>query len=181
MTSSHSSEVSLELANEKFQFSPTGLAIKGQPTFEEWELCGNQLKYVEKAVRWWIGDWLNYGERRWGQMYSQALDATDFAQGTLQNMKYVTGKIESSRRNEDVSFSHHLEVASLPPIEQDAWLDKAAKEKLPVRELRQQIKASRNGEPDYTFMVQNIINGLDTLAELYPPGVEVIKQHLENL
>jgi hypothetical protein len=53
-------------------------------------------------------------------MYSQALDATEMEYGTLANAKWVSGQFEFSRRRENLSWSHHLEVAKLGPDEQDS-------------------------------------------------------------
>ena len=50
-------------------------------------------------------------------MYSQALEATEYEEGTLRNDKFISGKFELSRRRENLSHSHHAEVASLEPEE----------------------------------------------------------------
>ena len=72
-----------------------------------------------------IGDWLVYGEHTYGEMYAQALDATGFSYGTLANQVYVAQRFDFSRRRENLSFSHHQEVAALPPEEADELLDRA--------------------------------------------------------
>lgn len=95
--------------------SATGLVLPEDLPYTEWERIGGTLKRMEKSVQWWIGDWLRFGERKYGQMYSQALDGTNFSYGSLANMKYVAEHVESSRRRENVPFSHHQEVASLSP------------------------------------------------------------------
>jgi len=41
-----------------------------------WEAYGKGLRRAEAAIHWIIGDWLNYGERAYGEMYAQALEAT---------------------------------------------------------------------------------------------------------
>ena len=104
----------LSLGN--FYFDKTGLVVTGSPTFEEWQNCGDFLKQAEKSVQFWIGDWLNYGENKYGETYSQALNDTDYELKTLQQTKWVSGKIETSRRREHLSFSHHVEVASFLSI-----------------------------------------------------------------
>jgi hypothetical protein len=65
-------------------------------------------------------------------------------------MKNVARSVHFSRRRENLSFSHHQEVASLTPIEQTEWLDKAEDECLTAPQLRSQIriaKAGRDGHP----------------------------------
>ena len=48
------------------------------------------------------GDWLNYGERRYGEMYAQAVGDTGYENKTLQNAKYVAGVYELSLRSDNL-------------------------------------------------------------------------------
>lgn len=171
--------------NEQFNFSNSGLIIEGQPTFEQWHEAGKWLKYVEGAIQWWIGDWLNYGETRWGEMYTQALEETDYAKGTLRNQKYIADKIPPSRRNDKLHYSHHIEVASLEPEQQIEMLDLAEQECLTARQLRQKVKALKmqNGNNDideYRRLVNQCINIIDVLNENYKAGIIEIRMYLEN-
>jgi hypothetical protein len=62
------------------------------------------------AVHFWIGDWLNYGEQKWGEMYTQALDATEFDYGTLRDDKWISSKIQLSDRSDNLAkalLRHH--------------------------------------------------------------------------
>lgn len=131
----------LSLGN--FYFDKTGLTVTGSPTFEEWQNCGDFLRQAEKSVQFWIGDWLNYGEKKYGETYSQALEITDYEYDTLRKTKYVSNQIEIGRRRPNLSFSHHQEVAPLSPYEQDKWLDRAENEGLTRNELRQEIRGSK--------------------------------------
>ena len=107
------------------QVTATSLLLPEALPYEQWEEIGRKLHFIEGAVQWWLGDWLRYGERTYGEMYSQALDATDKSYQTLANAVWVAEKFGFSRRRENLSFSHHVEVAALEPPEQDRWLDKA--------------------------------------------------------
>ena len=42
---------------------------------------------VAQTVQWWIGDALNFGEQRYGEMYTQAIDETGLDYQTLPNWK----------------------------------------------------------------------------------------------
>jgi hypothetical protein len=109
-----------------FSLRPTGLIVRGKPSFEEWSQCGVLLHRMEGAVQWWIGDWLNYGERTYGRKYSEALSTLSLEEGTLRNYAFVAGNIQLSRRRDNVSFSVHSEAAALPTAkEQDLWLARA--------------------------------------------------------
>lgn len=122
-----------------------GLVFAGDVTFPEWVQIGEDLAVEYKSCHWRIGDWLNYGERKWGEVYAQALenDGSGFAYQTLANDKYVASRIELSRRKEHLSFTHHAEVAGLEPEQQDEFLDRAEDERLTTRELRQLVRATR--------------------------------------
>lgn len=118
----------------------TGWDAPATLSFEEWEVVGQWFKLAERSVMWWIGDWLAFGEKKYGETYSQALEATDYENGSLRNAKWVSSRIEVSRRRENLGWSHHYEVASLAPAEQEKWLDKAEAEGWPHKELRAAIK-----------------------------------------
>lgn len=80
---------SITLTEEKdiiysgFKLHKNGLQAIGNPTFEQWQECGEFIKKSNGAVHFWIGDWLNYGEQKWGEMYTQVLDETGFDYGIL--------------------------------------------------------------------------------------------------
>ena len=48
-------------------------------------------------------DWLAFGERKYGEMYKQALELLDKDYGVLRNAVYVSGKVELSRRHDNLS------------------------------------------------------------------------------
>jgi len=118
----------------------TGLTISGDMPYERWEFLGQKLREFEGSVMWWIGDWLNYGERTYGETYTQALDATDYAYQTLAQAARVSKALPICRRLQNLSWSHHQEVASLEPAEQDAILGKAAEHGMSQKELREFVR-----------------------------------------
>jgi len=122
------------------RFTPTGLLLPDDMPVEEWlEVC-EYLGLCQKAVLWWWGDALAFGERKYGEMYSQALDATDYSYQALNDAVYVAKNVTFSRRRENLSWSHHREVAPLPPAEQEEWLLRAEEEGLTRAALRAAIK-----------------------------------------
>jgi hypothetical protein len=122
--------------------SETAWAPPSDLRFEEWEQVGVTLGRIGRARRWWIGDWVNHGERAYGEKYTLAIDATGYEYQTVANCAYVAKAIEPSRRREGLSWSHHAEVAALEPADQEAWLDRAQAEGLTRNELRKAIKAT---------------------------------------
>jgi len=91
----------------------TALVLPDNISFDEWLELGETLKRMDASVQWWIGDWLNAGERNYGEMYTQALDETVASYQTLRDYKWVTGRIELSLRKDNLSFSIHKEMASI--------------------------------------------------------------------
>ena len=101
--------------------SSTGIKLDDGLPFETWEKHVEQAKEINKFSLWILGDLLNYGERNYGEMYSQVLDEFDYTNKTLRNAKWISSKIEMSRRRDNLDFAHQAEVASLDPELQDIW------------------------------------------------------------
>ena len=130
-----------DISKNKLEFDPS-------LTFDEWKEAGRFLKQVEGSVQFWVGDWLNFGKKKYEHgKYELALQELGYEYHTLRKLSYVSDEVESDRRRSLLDFSHHAEVAPLPPEEQSQWLDKAEHEQLSVRELRTQIKESKRPEP----------------------------------
>jgi hypothetical protein len=127
---------------------PVGLTFGEALTFDSWMALGERLAGVKGSLHWWIGDWLNFGEVRYGETYAQALGTTGFDYQTLRDDKYISGRFPLSRRRDDLSFAHHREVASLPEVQADAWLEAAHQRGLSAKQLREAIKIAREGEQE---------------------------------
>ncbi len=69
-------------------------------------------------------------------MYDDIAEETGYDKLTLRNIRNTTKSIESDRRRLDLSFSHHVEVASLSPEEQEYFLNKTFEENLNVQDFR---------------------------------------------
>lgn len=122
-----------------FTLSKTGLAMPDDATFDQWQQVGEWLRYCDGSVHWWIGDWLNQGEQKWGEQYAQAIDATGFDYQTLADDKWVSQSVEFSSREENLTHSHHKAVAKLTPSEQRRFLGEAVKESLTRDDLRRRV------------------------------------------
>lgn len=120
--------------------SETALNLPAGLSFAEWEQAGEKLGRIGRACQWWIGDWLNYGERAYGEKYAQAIEVTGYEEKTLRNLAWVASHVEMSRRRDILSWRHHAEVAALSPPDQEGNLEQAEAEGWSVAELRKQIK-----------------------------------------
>lgn len=124
--------------------TPIGLELPDALTFDQWQAIGDSLQGVERSLMWWIGDWLRFGERRWGERYAQAIDTTGKSYGTLRNAASVaTAFGDLSRRRDSLSWSHHAEVAALPVGAGDRLLRLAEDEGWSRKDLRQRVSQAK--------------------------------------
>lgn len=108
------------------------------------ESIGRFLGANFDAARWWIGEWLLFGEAVLGDRFYQIADAVGLSESTLLDYRRVVERIARSRRNRALSWSHHRAVAAIKDPERQAyWLARAEDEELTTRELRDKIDAER--------------------------------------
>lgn len=169
-----------------FTVTEVGLEINGEPTFEKWEAFGKTLQFLERTVQFAIGDWINYGEHRWGEKYAQAVDETGNSQGTLRNYAWASGRVNLSLRSDKLKFNHHVLVAPLSHADgtpdqerQRYYLELAVQQELSVARLRQIIKADERARqleaqtPPAVNADTNIILG-DCTAVTWPANIDLI-------
>jgi hypothetical protein len=136
-----------------------GIRFRRDLTFETWTVMGQRIATISNASAWCLGDWLLYGQRTFGDRYREAVDATGLDYQTLRNYAWVARRFELSRRRDNVSFQHHAEVAALPEVAQDLWLDRAQRSGWSRNELRRRIRSgheSLRGWPERAAVVVRI-------------------------
>lgn len=134
----------LAISHPKFSLSRTGIEFHEELSFDEWDSLGRELAPVANSIGFIVGDWINYGEKRYGEMYSEAIKLTGIALETLQQYSYVARKIQRCDRSHLLGWTHHLVVAKIKdPEEQRHWLDMAHKHKLSKRRLQKSINFGR--------------------------------------
>jgi hypothetical protein len=109
----------------------------------EWASAGRRIGVVGRCVQWLLGDWIVYGNEKFGERYARASKITGYDPQTLMNMVYVASRFPTSRRRENLSWSHHEALAALEPDEQEDWLDQAAVHRWSVSDLRTMLRLSR--------------------------------------
>lgn len=114
-------------------------------SFEHYEMIGRWLGQVRDTSAFWLADWLVFGEGIYGERYAQAVEATGRSRHTLANYAYVGSHVARSRRREDLSFSHHVEVAKLDGDGQQHWLAQAAEGGWSVETLRLALRENGHG------------------------------------
>ncbi|WP_419737916.1 hypothetical protein [Ruegeria sp.] len=108
----------------------------------EWEEKGLSIVARERAfdrgldgIAWEMGDWVAERPTAYGDM-TRLAEKLDVPLGTLKNRASVARRIEPSRRRDELSWSHHAEVAGLEPEEGDAVLAEASLYNWSVDRLR---------------------------------------------
>lgn len=122
----------------------TSLDLPADMSYDRYEALGVALGRAHRTVTWMIGDWINFGERAYGEKYAQAVEATNMTPATLMNYASIARKVPRERRREGVPFSVHALVAPLPPREQKEWLDRTERNEWTREELREQLRGKQS-------------------------------------
>jgi hypothetical protein len=124
----------------KIKLYQNGLIFDPKISFAEWESKGKEFTHVIRImtehIRWWLGDWIIFGEDKFKDKYSQALEAEMYSVGTLRNIVWVCRNVPLEVRNANLSFDHHYEVAKLVTAKQKSMLAQADANKWTVKQLR---------------------------------------------
>jgi len=123
--------------------TPTALSFDPLLTFDAWSAIGARIARHASATAWWLGDWLIYGQDKYGRRYKEAIAATGLDYQTLRNYAMVARRFALSRRRDGLSFQHHAEVCALSDTDQDRWLDSACAHGWTRNELRRQLRGQR--------------------------------------
>lgn len=115
---------------------------------DEWSAVGRRFGEIGRCSQWWLGDWIHYGNARFGERYSRAAKLTGYDAQSLMNMVYVASRFEIYRRRENLSWSHHAALAALDVLEQEHWLSRASADKLSVADLRVELRSARRAQAE---------------------------------
>lgn len=113
------------------------LELPDNMTFDHWSQLGQELASRQRVLNWWIGDWWAAGQHRYGEraeIAAKGIFGKEYQ--TLMKIGSVSRSFETFRRRKDLSFSHHEEVAALPPEQADTLLEKAETENLSTKDVR---------------------------------------------
>ena len=117
---------------------------------DDWKTLGARIAFYSEATAWWLGDWLLFGQMKYGQRYKAGIALTGLDYQTLRNYSLVARRFELSRRRDNLSFQHHAEVCALPDDVQDRWLALAADGRWSKMELRRRVRAAAAQPVDST-------------------------------
>lgn len=137
----------------QFSLTKTSLTPVKAPSEAEWTAFGLWVETVHKGNQWWVGDWLSIGEGLLGEKYAQAIDATRWDVDTLMQYQRIAGAVPVRNRRDDLSWSHHREVAHLPADQQREWLARAVAEGWSCERLRREMKQAAGGNTNTMLYV----------------------------
>lgn len=157
---------------QKASFEKNRLTIQETTSVDEWKLMGQALKQVEGSVQFWIGDWARHGEKYLGKytdpkVYDELEEITGLKRNTIQEYKSVA-EATSCVRTQDLDYSHHRVVASLPEDQQREFLNQAVERKLSVKDLKSLVNGPAVEEVEYEEVPETLIEtpGLDRCEEI---------------
>lgn len=123
-----------------FKVDGCSMVIKDNVPFEFWQKKFSQLRELNGVLLWFLGDMILYAEKNYGERCYQEFDQFDYDACTLKNAAWVASKFDPARRRAKLSWSHHLEAASLDSKKADKWLEISEREKYSSRDLRKALK-----------------------------------------
>ena len=132
------------------EFTSSGWHAPAQLSFKDWQETGQALTGIYRASKLARGDWLRYGENRYGEKYAQGIELTNMSEATLKGEVYVASAWPIEERTFNLSFSHYRETA---PIARDSldeardWMAAAQSGEWTRETLRDNLKRSANGDP----------------------------------
>jgi hypothetical protein len=132
---------SLLSANVPGEITKTALILNPGIPYEQWQGILENLYALESGVQWWIGDALNYGEKSYGETYTQAMETTKLAYDTLAQYKWVASEYQFCDRSQ-LSWTHHMRVAAIEPKRRAGILKKALKEQWSVSDMKEYVSGS---------------------------------------
>lgn len=124
--------------------TPTALHLPAKLSLDEYEAIGRMLGQVDSATKWWIGDFLLTGETYFGEHAYQAMESLGISEDTRMRYVNVAQRVPPERRRPELSWSHHKNITSLEPEEQNEWLERAVADDWSAHDLFEELKAQRH-------------------------------------
>ncbi|MBY0588179.1 hypothetical protein K2X85_13445 [bacterium] len=136
-----------------FDFEPCRVRVRGRPPIEDWEGPFCFALWCQRASPWWIGDMLNAGDDKFGEVFYQLCEGFGISAEMIQRYKSVARRVPAQNRRANLSWSTHAMVARLPFDQQKSALSKAEDRGWTSDDLRrylQQEKSQQNQAPPPT-------------------------------
>jgi hypothetical protein len=138
---------------DAIHISDVGVTFSGQLDESDWIRLMGTLTRLEKAIQFSIGDALNYGNSRYGEKYSQAMEVTGLTYQALANYSWVSAAVPIENRKTEVTWSHHRLAAKLPKDDQATALTLAEQHDWTLDEMKEYI----DGKPANPRNIETVI------------------------
>jgi hypothetical protein len=170
------------LTNKKARIKDNQLVFDDAITEKEWEKVGLSLSMIEGGIQFFIGDWACYGEKKGftgkytnGEVYDKLEELTGLKRNTIQRYKSVA-EATSWNRFQNLPYTHHQEVAPLPPDQQQRYLTMAAENNLSVKQLREEINSKTYAAKD----LDKLIKKSEMNIKMKPATEDWVNKNLSN-
>lgn len=175
-------------------YGRTSLEIAKRLTPAKFRELLTSLDAMAAGHQFWVGDALVKGEEDLDEheFHQAVADTISLEPHTITNYRWVAKSVEASRRREELTWSHHAEVARLTPAQQTAMLKRAVEKAWGVRELRDAValkfpqagagdRETRDGEkltPADEALINRRLEGLDVALEHARDAGELWHEHI---
>jgi hypothetical protein len=111
-----SNQLTLFTENQFTNLSKTAWTPQGDLSQNDWQEFGEALGKLKSSSQWWIGDWWAYGEHRYGDRKAivESDDWEGVSYSTCQEYGQVSKTFPMSARADNLTYSHHRVLVSLP-------------------------------------------------------------------
>lgn len=133
--------------------TPVGVEFIGTPPFEEWERIFHFRQDQSDVSNWNLGDTVNFGQRTYGEKFSQIIPEDRLKKRTLMAVAIVCDKIPAAERIPGLNFSHHKATAYLPAKVRKELLELAVEQKWTVRELEEAVSSRTASKPSKSKVI----------------------------
>jgi hypothetical protein len=154
--------------------TPTGMELASDLSFDEWQALGESFGVALQTAAWCVGDWMLYGERKWGRQlllngeefdsdkpsrlpaeaFDAAVRSTGLDRQTLSQYASVCRKIPKEERRINLSFAHHRILAPLPSPQRLEWFSLLDSESIPTPTVKR-LALSVRIAPDSPRIVED--------------------------
>jgi hypothetical protein len=163
-----------ELAiRDSIERTETALVLPDGLPEAAWRSIGEELGRFNRASAWWVGDWINYAETKWGDKYAEAQEITDLTYQHLSRCASVARTFQFMDRSINLTWSHYNRARSLPNAGE--ILQRAEAEGWSVRDMQ------RHAASQPSPRVAEITSGRDrTRAEAHKRRVYTVLSGVEG-
>ena len=77
------------------------LRIPDDFDYDEWKEFGKRIATADAKIRFVIGDWIIAGNRKWGDIYTDAASITGKSAGYLRDCVWVSSAFQLSERSDN--------------------------------------------------------------------------------